>query len=62
MRILTAAASPDGKPVAAGQIHYTTDGTEPSLASPVYSAPVADPPQLRAAVFVGQKMVAVTGD
>jgi hypothetical protein len=39
-------------------IHYTTDGSEPSAASPVYSGPVPNAPQLRAAVLVNQQIVA----
>ncbi len=61
-RIFYAAASPDGRSAPAGQIHYTTDGSEPSLASPVYSKPLADPPHLRAAIFVQGKIAAITGD
>ena len=60
MRILAAGASPDGRSVPAGEIRYTLDGTVPTLTSPLYSAPVADPPQLHAALYVGDKLVAVS--
>jgi beta-galactosidase len=59
-RILSAAATPDGKGPAVGQTHYTTDGSEPTLDSPVYSVPIDDPPTLRAAIFVAGRAVAST--
>ncbi|MFZ0826336.1 MAG: glycoside hydrolase family 2 TIM barrel-domain containing protein [Verrucomicrobiia bacterium] len=58
-RILAAAASPDETKVPDYTIHYTTDGTAPSAASPVYSEPVRNAPQLRAALLVNQQIVAV---
>lgn len=57
-RILSAAASPDGTKVPDYKIHYTTDGTEPSARSPVYSGPVRNAPQLRAAILVNEEVVA----
>jgi len=57
-RILSAAASPDGTKVPDYKIHYTTDGTEPSARSPVYSRPVKNAPQLRAAILVNEEVVA----
>ncbi len=60
MRILTASGSPDGHSMPTGEIHYTLDGSVPLVTSPIYTTPVADPPRLRAAIFVGEKMVAVT--
>ncbi len=58
-RILSAAASPDGTRAPDYTIHYTSDGTEPSAASPVYSEPIPNLPQLRAAILVNQQIVAV---
>jgi beta-galactosidase len=58
-RILSAAAAPDGTKVPDYSIRYTTDGSEPSAASPVYSEPVPNTPQLRAAILVNQQIVAV---
>ena len=58
-RVLAAAASPDGTGVPDYEIHYTTDGTEPSAASPVYAEPIRNAPQLRAAILVRQQIVAV---
>lgn len=57
-RILSAAASPDGNRVPDYQIHYTTDGTEPSVSSPVYSGPLEKAPQLRAVIVVNDQVVA----
>jgi len=57
-RILSAAASPDGTKVPDYKIHYTTDGTEPSARSPVYSGPVKNAPQLRAAILVNEEVMA----
>jgi beta-galactosidase len=51
-RILSAAASPNGTSAPRYTIHYTTDGTEPAAASPVYRKPIRNAPQLRAAIFV----------
>jgi len=58
MRILATAASPEGTVAADYKIHYTTDGTEPSTASPVYSKPLTDVSQLRAAIMVRGQPVA----
>ena len=58
IRILAAAASPDGMPTPDYKIHYTTDGTEPTAASPVYSGPIRNTPQLRAAILVNEEVVA----
>ena len=57
-RILSVAASPDGAKVPDYKIHYTTDGTAPSARSPVYSGPVKNAPQLRAAILVNEEVVA----
>ena len=57
-RILSAALSPDGAKVPDYQIRYTTDGTEPLAASPLYSEPVRNDSQLRAAIFVNGLAVA----
>jgi hypothetical protein len=57
-RILSATASPSGARSPDYKIHYTTDGTEPSAASPVYSRPLKNVPQLRAAILVQGKTVA----
>lgn len=57
-RILSAAASPGDAPAPDYKIHYTTDGTEPSAASPVYSRPLKNVAQLRAAILVQGKTVA----
>jgi beta-galactosidase len=58
-RILSAAAAPDGTRAPDYTIHYTTDGSEPSAGSPVYSAPVRSAPKLRAAILVNQQIVAL---
>jgi beta-galactosidase len=58
IRILSAAASPDGHRESDYKIHYATDGSEPSAASPVYSKPVRYSPQLRAAIVVNGQIVA----
>ena len=57
-RILSAAGAPDGGRAPACQIHYTTDGSEPSAGSPVYSQPVKTTPLLRAAAFADGRLVA----
>lgn len=43
------------EPYGFGEIHYTVDGTEPTVESPVYSAPfpAGNIPQVRAKLFVG---------
>jgi hypothetical protein len=58
VRILSAAASPDGNPVPGYKINYTTDGTRPLASSPLYVKPIADVPTLRAAIFVGGQAIA----
>jgi beta-galactosidase len=58
-RILCAAASPGGSSAPLCTIHYTTDGTEPSSASPVYSKPLPNVPHLRAALVVHGQSVAL---
>ena len=57
-RILSAAISPEGAPVPDYQVRYTTNGAEPSAASPLYSGPVENSPPLRAAIFVNGLTVA----
>jgi hypothetical protein len=57
-RILSAAAAPDGARVPEYRICYTTDGTEPSVTSPVYSGPVRNAADLRAAILVEGQTVA----
>lgn len=57
IRILSAAASPDGGHVPDYKIHYTTDGSEPTGKSPEYSRPVKGVTQLRAAIFVEGRIV-----
>lgn len=59
-RILSAAASPNGNKPASYTIRYTTDGTEPTPASPEYRKPVRGSTQLRAAIVVNGKVVAGT--
>jgi beta-galactosidase len=58
IRILSAAASPDGRRASDYKVHYATDGGEPSAASPVYSKPVRYSPQLRVAIVVNGRIVA----
>jgi len=58
-RIVCAAASPEGNSPPRCTIHYTTDGTEPSSASPVYSEPLANVPHLRAVLVAEGQSVAV---
>jgi beta-galactosidase len=58
VRVLSAAASPGDARALDYRIHYTTDGAEPSVASPVYSKPLKYVPQLRAAILVEGKTVA----
>jgi beta-galactosidase len=57
-RILSTAASPNGKPVTNYTIHYTTDGSEPSTRSSEYKNPIRSHPKLRAAIVVNGKVVA----
>ena len=57
-RILSAAASPDGRGISDYRICYTTDGSEPSVASPEYSKPIKSEPRLRAAILVDGQVVA----
>ena len=58
-RILSAAASPDDTKAPSYTIRYTTDGTEPSAASPLYCGPVTNAPRLRAALLVEGRTVAL---
>jgi beta-galactosidase len=58
-RVLSAAASPDHTEAPGYTIHYTVDGTEPSAASRRYCGPVTNAPQLRAALLVGGRRVAL---
>jgi beta-galactosidase len=58
VRILSAASSPVGNETPAFKIRYTTDGTRPSLDSPLYSGPIKNAASMRAAIFVNDRMVA----
>jgi beta-galactosidase len=58
VRVLSATASPCRVHASEFEVRYTTDGSEPSGSSPVYSKPVRNAPQLRAAIFVKGKTVA----
>jgi beta-galactosidase len=58
-RILSAGASPDGTKPPEYKVCYTTDGTEPSITSPVYSQPVPNVAELRAAILVEGQIVAI---
>jgi beta-galactosidase len=57
-RIVSAAASPDGRKAADYTVHYSTDGTEPTAASAKYREPVGNAAKLRAAIVVKGKVVA----
>jgi beta-galactosidase len=57
-QILSAAASPDGTPAPKYTIHYTTDGSEPSATSPIYSKPIVNAARLRAAILVESQLMA----
>jgi len=59
-RIVSAAASPNGRKPAKYTVHYTTDGTEPTVTSSKYREPVRNAAQLRAAIVVNGKVVAHT--
>jgi beta-galactosidase len=59
-RILSTAASPNGKPVTNYTIHYTTDGSEPSTRSAEYKNPIRSHPQLRVAIVVNGKVIVET--
>ncbi len=56
-RILDAAVATDGR-APRHEVRYTTDGSEPGPASPVYRGPVAASPALRAALLVDGRVVA----
>jgi hypothetical protein len=58
-RILCAAASPEGVSPPRCTIHYTTDGSAPTSASPRYSNPLANVPHLRVALLVQGQSVAI---
>ncbi|HZL43232.1 MAG TPA: glycoside hydrolase family 2 TIM barrel-domain containing protein [Verrucomicrobiae bacterium] len=57
--ILSAAAAPDGSPMPNFAVHYTTDGTDPTMDSPTYSGPIAAARNLRAAIIVNGQTIAV---
>jgi beta-galactosidase len=57
-RILSAAAAPDGSKPPDYRVCYTTDGTEPSLTSPVYTKPIPHASNLRAAILADGQIVA----
>jgi hypothetical protein len=59
-RIVSAAASPNGKKANDYTVHLTTDGTEPTAASAKYRKPIASSANLRAAIVVKGKVVAQT--
>ncbi len=59
-RIVSTAASVNGKKASNYTIRYTTDGSSPSTASPEYRKPLRSHPQLRAAIVVNGKIVATT--
>ncbi|HMP83935.1 MAG TPA: glycoside hydrolase family 2 TIM barrel-domain containing protein [Verrucomicrobiota bacterium] len=58
-RILSAAARPDGRSPANHTVHYTTDGSEPTAASPAYNNPIPFHSKLRAAIIVNDRVMAV---
>ena len=60
-RILAAAIATSGVHVPSYTIHYTTDGSEPSYASPVYANPISSAAKVRAAVIVGGQVVVQAG-
>jgi len=52
LKVLSAAVSARHSRVPSYVIRYTTDGSEPTEKSPVYSGPISNPGQIKAAVFV----------
>jgi hypothetical protein len=61
IQILSAASTPGSGTLPNYQIHYTTDGSEPSNTSPVYLKPVENAAKLQAALFVNGQSVAHAG-
>jgi beta-galactosidase len=57
-RVVTAAATPDGTRIPPFSVRYTTDGSEPTAASPIYRQPLKRAAQLRAAILVDGTVVA----
>jgi len=62
VRILSSALSPTGGHVPNYVIRYTTDGSEPTVQSPVYSRPITNPGRIKAAVFVGGSLIVARAD
>jgi beta-galactosidase len=60
VHMLAQAAAPNGKRISRYTIHYTTDGSHPTAASPRYTKPVLRHPDLRAAIVVNGNVVAQT--
>jgi hypothetical protein len=58
LRILSTAASPVQTKVSRYEVRYTTDGSEPSMASAEYTRPVPRTQNIKAAVFVNGQMLA----
>jgi beta-galactosidase len=58
--IVAAAATPHGKKADRYTIHYTTDGTTPTVASPRYRKPVSFHPELRAAIVTNDEVIVQT--
>ncbi|MFO1478283.1 MAG: glycoside hydrolase family 2 TIM barrel-domain containing protein [Verrucomicrobiota bacterium] len=59
-RLLAAGATPAGLPVPAPEIRYTLDGSEPTLASPLYAGPLTNASRLRAAIVVNGRIIGKT--
>ncbi len=57
VRVLSASQAPEGRSPP-HEVRYTTDGSEPGPASPLYRAPIGSAPGLRAALLVGGRVVA----
>ena len=57
-RILCATSAPNGTQPRDFTVRYTIDGSDPTADSPKYSKPVRSTPQLRAAIFVDDRIVA----
>jgi beta-galactosidase len=58
-RILSAAVSPNGESPARYKVYYTTDGSEPSVASSEYLGSVKSAKHLRAALVVDGRTIAL---